>query len=260
MAANYQLVFWDVILELMPLLKGILCSLGSRCEFRREKLDVDVGSGKDPTSNFNNPASNFQHPTSCEGRNWKFQRAYTLIELMIVVTLIGLAVGLITTSYLGFERRQRVKNTALEIKNNIRLAQNSAHSGDKGFGPTKCDTEKREILVGWYVRLDKDLQTYSVSGYCKDESGVERKFGEQTFRLPQDVSISEIDAGNQVNVLYRPLSENATFHSSSDFLDNNGKLQNLISAGQVTIDLAGPTPYKYQLIILPTGEINEKQL
>ncbi|OGE08916.1 hypothetical protein A3A60_01005 [Candidatus Curtissbacteria bacterium RIFCSPLOWO2_01_FULL_42_26] len=204
----------------------------------------------------------FSHRNSLKASSFKFQieKAYTLIELMIVVTVIGLAVGLITTSYLGFERRQRVKNTALEIKNNIRLAQNNAHSGNKGFGPDKCDTEKEEILVGWYASFNKDLQTYSVSGDCKDKSGAEREFGRQRFRLPQDVSISAIDAGNQVNVLYRPLTENATFHSTTDFLDNTGKLQNLISAGQVTIDLAGPTPYKYQVIILPTGEVNEKQL
>src|SRR3989344_102032 len=191
---------------------------------------------------------------------FKIKDGYTLIELMIVVTVIGLAVGLITTSYLGFERRQRVKNTALEIKNNIRLAQNNAHSGNKGLGSGKCDTDKEEILVGWYASFDKDLQTYFVEGVCKDQSGAEHEFGKQIFRLPQDVSISAVDAGNQVNVLYRPLTENATFHSSTDFLDNNGKLQNLISAGQVTIDLAGPTPYKYQVIILPTGEVNEKQL
>src|SRR3990172_8959668 len=100
-----------------------------------------------------------------------YRPAYTLIELMIVVALIGLAVGLITTSYLGFERRQRIKNTALEIKNNIRLAQNNAHSGNKGFGPGKCDTDKGEILVGWYAGLDKDLETYFVAGDCRDTLG-----------------------------------------------------------------------------------------
>ena len=250
MAANYQLVFRDVILEIVTFLEGISNNNYYSSRKVNNKYQFQI------STNFKSRIGYFK----LEIRNWKFREGYTLIELMIVVTLIGLAVGLITTSYLGFERRQRVKNTALAIKNNIRLAQNNAHSGNKGFGPTKCDTQKKEILVGWYVHLDKDLQTYLISGYCKDQSGIERKFCEQTYRLPQDVSISAVDAGNQVNVLYRPLSENATFHSSSDFLDNNGKLQNLISAGQVTIDLAGPTPYKYQVVILPTGEVNEKQL
>ena len=259
MAANYQLVFWDVILEVV---------VGSnrlrRCEVGNGKLDLDVGGGKNPTSHFGNPASHFSPLIISYSKS---KAGYTLIELMIVVTLIGLAVGLITTSYLNFERRQRVKNTALEIKNNIRLAQNNAHSGYKGFETDKCDTDEEEILVGWYANLNKDLQSYFVAGDCKDKAGVEREFGKQTFRLPQDVSISEMDPGDQVNVLYRPLTENATFHNSvagasaPDFLDVNNNLHNFVSSSPITIDLGTPfTSYKYQVIILPTGEVNEKQL
>ena len=194
-------------------------------------------------------------------RQWRY--AYTLIEILIVMSLIGLAVGLITTSYLSFERRQRLKNAAADIKSNIRLAQNNAHSGNKGFGD-RADKSDRcaadEILIGWFVQLRRDSSNYSIAGYCKDSSETERIFGQQTFGLPKDVKIGALSVGT-VNILYRPLTQNATFHTSTDFIDEKGVLHNkIIGINQVTADLSGPSPYKYQIIIMPTGEVSDKQI
>lgn len=197
--------------------------------------------------------------------------AYTLIELMIVVSLIGLAIGLITVSYLTFERRQRVRNAALELKDNIKYAQNKALSGDKGFGGEVQDfCSESEVLAGWYVRILSGAETYSIAGDCVNPAAAtkpERKFGEKIYKLPKDVSIVGLNAGDEATILFRPLSEKATFHvlgelGAVDFLDDGGALQPELplTPNKVIVELKGPSPYRYQVTVLPTGQVSENKI
>src|SRR4030043_2323054 len=88
--------------------------------------------------------------------------AFTIIELLIVISILAFSVTLVSTSYLGFERRERIKSAALEMKNKIRAAQNKALSGDKGMIDEGDYCEDSSELVGWYVNIDP---SESQSGY-----------------------------------------------------------------------------------------------
>src|SRR3989344_5765084 len=193
----------------------------------------------------------------------QFSFGFTLIELLIVISLFGLATGLVTTSYLTFERRERVKNAALGLKNNIRLAQNRAHTGFKGFeDANRCDTVAGDRLIGWFITISPDLSTYKIAGDCL-VSGEEVKFAQETFSFPKDVKVASVNSGSEVNILYRPLTSDVSFHgpmSMVDFLDSSANLKNELFQSEIIVSLKGPTVRTYEVKILKSGEVNEKKL
>lgn len=204
------------------------------------------------------------HKFSIFNFHFSIKKGFTLIELMIVITLFGLATAMVTASYLTFERKERVRGVAQALKNNIRLVANRAHSGDKGFDKNdKCDTNRGHTLLGWYVSISTGMDTYSIAGNCLRE-GNEEKFAEETFTLSQDVHIVTISPDDEAVILYRPLSENATFHSpiakTPDFFNASGVLHNSIDDSEISVTLQGPGGNRYQVNILKSGEVNEKKL
>lgn len=71
---------------------------------------------------------------------WKFKLknfGFTLVELLVAVSILGIIFGIGISQYIRFNRRQLVEQTALTLKNNLRLAQNKAIAGEK---PSDCLT------------------------------------------------------------------------------------------------------------------------
>src|SRR3989344_3690726 len=147
------------------------------------------------------------------------RRAFTMIELLIVLSILGVAATLVTASYLSFEKRERVKSAAQEMKNQIRFAQNRALSGDKGFGTNldeMCLADSK--LVGWYVNIDKvRTNSYFIAGDCLTGSN-ETNFDKETKKLPEGVTIAKITYNTlsvqdmrNVNILFRPLENDTKF-------------------------------------------------
>ncbi len=208
----------------------------------------------------------------------RFNAGFTMIELLIVLTILGVATTLISASYLGFEKRERVKSAALEVKNQIRFAQNRALSGDKGIPNDPagfCDTSAGQTLVGWYVNVDTASQTsYFIAGDCLTSS-TESTFAQKSTRLPDGVTITSLTYDNQnppankANILFRPLENGAYFFKlagsaqflksgSADTLDT-GKLLGSIPQETVTIRIQGFNT-TYDIEVKPTGEVNEKKI
>jgi prepilin-type N-terminal cleavage/methylation domain-containing protein len=67
---------------------------------------------------------------------WK-QNGYTLIEILVVLTIIGLLFNFGYVSFRDFSRRQAVAGAAKTIQGDLRLAQENATSGQK---PSGCNT------------------------------------------------------------------------------------------------------------------------
>ena len=204
-------------------------------------------------------------------------RGFSLIELMVVISLFGISASLITASYLTFERNARVKNAATSIKNELRLVQNKATSGDKGpkdpvSGQTICASTS--TLGGWYIKLDSGAganTSFTIGGDCITGTG-EANFTDaqgvpqQVVQLPPDTKISSIACSgctSAVSFFFRPLTNSASFHNGvlapPDFLDNadTGKLKNNFNnPGAATIvvsNIAGTRTS--QIVVLPTGEV-----
>ena len=197
-------------------------------------------------------------------------RGFSLVELLVVMTIFVLTSTLVLSGYLTFERNQRLKNAAFTLKSNIRLAQNNALTGDKADSTALCGATTK--LVGWYVRFrTSSSSSYTINGLCITGSS-ENIFGTKTYTLPKGVTLTRINFGldiSEANVLFRPLSEIVSFHNSTvsgsppDFLDSSEALRvgGLLSGGtELIIELIGQNvPGKYQIIIKqPTGEVYEK--
>ncbi|MBI4999387.1 type II secretion system protein [Candidatus Gottesmanbacteria bacterium] len=59
------------------------------------------------------------------------RQGYTLIELLIVFSIIGILLGMGVVAYNDFNKRQTLKGAALNLKNDLRQAQNKALAGEK---------------------------------------------------------------------------------------------------------------------------------
>ena len=80
-------------------------------------------------------------------------RGFSLIELLIVISLFGFATSLITTSYISFEKRERVRAASDTLKTDIRFVQSQASSGVKDPSACANSVSSSSMLAAWYIRF-----------------------------------------------------------------------------------------------------------
>ena len=102
---------------------------------------------------------------------------YTLIEILVGITIIALIFGFGYVSFREFSRRQALAGAAKEIKGDLRLAQASALSGNK---PEDCTG----LLNGFGFRVES-AASYKIEADCGTEV-----YEDKTVNLPDGVSIS----------------------------------------------------------------------
>lgn len=138
----------------------------------------------------------------------KITPAYTLIEILVGITIIGLIFGFGYVNFRDFSRRQELAGVSKQIKGDLRLAQEQALSGKK---PESCTD-----LLNGYEFLVVDDGNYSVLADCnKDNPATTVK----TVSLPTDLSIS--------NPLPNPIYFKAL-----------GQGTNIVEAGSITLTLS----------------------
>jgi prepilin-type N-terminal cleavage/methylation domain-containing protein len=79
------------------------------------------------------------------------QNGYTLIEILVALTIIGLLFGFGYASFRDFSRRQAVKDAAKIIQGDLRLAQENAISGLKPEGVGGCGTSNTLNSYGFRI-------------------------------------------------------------------------------------------------------------
>lgn len=208
---------------------------------------------------------------------FKENRGFSLIEFLVVISIFGIAASLITASYLNFERNQKVRSTALQLKNDLRLTQNRALSGDKGPGGACASTS---TLGGWYLVATTGQTAYSIGGDCltgvNETIFFETLGSAKTVKLPLDTKINKIfycagDLVQPIAVLFRPLKGGVSFHNGGasfpGFFQNDGvtldnPMPGLPQNSWISIELSdnnsAPTRF-YWVKIEISGEINESK-
>lgn len=156
-------------------------------------------------------AINYQPFNSSQGKlpttNY-FKSGFSLIELLIVITLFTITSIMVTTSYISFEGREKLKNGALQLKSDLRFVQNKAQTGDKVSNDVSgCQTtvvgtpptQTNKSLGGWYLDITSDVSgntTYNIHGLCvtrlSSTSYTLATFGDKQLKLPDGVTISSI--------------------------------------------------------------------
>jgi prepilin-type N-terminal cleavage/methylation domain-containing protein len=102
---------------------------------------------------------------------------FTIIELLVTISIIAILFGLGAAKYNEFNRRQIIAQAANELKSNLILAQDKALSGEKDCRVSKCggndgvcgtnDANERS-LEGWFVRIPSPPNNtyYEIYGQC----------------------------------------------------------------------------------------------
>ena len=90
------------------------------------------------------------------------RQGFTLIEIIVSVTLLLLLSGLFIANYTGFNNSQTVKKAASDLVANLRAARTKAASGVKPS--SGCDT-----LTGYQVRfpITSPYNTYKTQAFCE---------------------------------------------------------------------------------------------
>ncbi|KKR50332.1 hypothetical protein A3A55_02000 [Candidatus Roizmanbacteria bacterium RIFCSPLOWO2_01_FULL_40_14] len=141
-----------------------------------------------------------------------FKKGFTLVEILITLAVLGTAVGVGTASYVSFNERQVVEQVALELKNNFKLIQQRALSGEKDI--TLCKEGTSTVpLAGWCFSPDEStpgpIDEYLLYGSCgPDTTGGVTPFpaNPQRVGLPEGVTIKHY-INNSPNIGGRILFE-----------------------------------------------------
>lgn len=171
------------------------------------------------------------------------RQAFTLIELLISLSIMGILFGVGIAKYNDFNRRQIVTQAALELKSNLRLIQNKASSGEKDCAKDVCggttegcnnDNDSSEkSLDGWYISFPND-HSYIIYGKC----------GNTPFPSPSkivDLSSKNIKITWNVSpIRFKPLAQGLDF--GNDAIDN----------AEITLTGFG---FSQQVFVSKTGEI-----
>jgi prepilin-type N-terminal cleavage/methylation domain-containing protein len=206
-----------------------------------------------------------------------YHQGYSLIELLVVIAIFGITISLVTAAYLTFERNQRFKNAALQLKNDVRYAQNQALSGVMGADSGAiCPKDATHVLGGWYVTLSlTSPTTYKLSGLCltidatSGDITSQTVFGTKNLNFPKGINVSGISSGTDTSIFFQPLSQNAIFTTStpgnstpSTFFNADGTWRANSVSAPLTISLNSSSAAlgTYNVVVQSTGEVNENKL
>jgi prepilin-type N-terminal cleavage/methylation domain-containing protein len=118
-------------------------------------------------------------------QSYKSIIGYTLIEILVAMTIIGILFGVGYVSFRDFSRRQTLNGVAKEIQGDLRLAQGDALSGQKP-DDVRCNSPNT-------------LESYSFNVYSASEykieadclmAGAPTVVAVKDVNLPAGVSIS----------------------------------------------------------------------
>lgn len=128
----------------------------------------------------------------------KSNYGFTLLELMVASGVMLVITGGLLANYNNFTDRQRLKQTALNLKNNLRLAQTKATSGLKPAG-VACTT-----LVGY--NLTFQASQYTVQARCQPQ-GLVGPTSDVT--LPTGITFSPVPVSFIFQILTLGISTNS---------------------------------------------------
>lgn len=113
-----------------------------------------------------------------------FLKGYTLIEIMVGLSIISLLFLGGYSGYQEFTRRQILDNTAAELISNLNLIKQKALSGDQSSLCTDLDSQN--TLEGYQVSFSSN--SYTISPRCKNiQLGLSYSVN---ITLPQSITLS----------------------------------------------------------------------
>src|SRR3989339_717881 len=90
------------------------------------------------------------------------KQGYSLLEVLVAVTIIGILTGSSLVGYNRFQGRQGLKSAGEQLVSDLRLTQQKALSGEKASGWCQGAGES---LTGWRL-IFTSAAIYDIRGVC----------------------------------------------------------------------------------------------
>jgi prepilin-type N-terminal cleavage/methylation domain-containing protein len=145
-----------------------------------------------------------------EQLNIRARSGFTLIELIVSVTIISLVTGIFLANYKSTNRRTDLTMTAQKMVADIRTAQNYA----LGLARYGASGSTNVPLGGWGLHIDltapngnKQYMIFADDDGDKAYSGPEESVtenGAEIISLPPNIVIDSLSVGNKMDVTFLP--------------------------------------------------------
>lgn len=103
---------------------------------------------------------------------------YSFIELIVIIGILMLVVSGSIASYASFQDKEKVKQAALTLKSNLRLAQSKAVSGEKPVLSNATPSADCKKLMGYVLQFTETY--YSIQAQCIHSDGTQGNAGSGT--------------------------------------------------------------------------------
>lgn len=133
---------------------------------------------------------------------------FTLIELIVSVSIIAMVTGIFLANYSSANRRTDLTMTAQKMVTDIRLSQNYA----LGLARYGLSGSNNVPVGGWGVHIDLNNYTNKKYVVFADDNGDkiynsgedDIRYGAQVTTLPTNIIINSITTGTKADVVFIP--------------------------------------------------------
>lgn len=122
---------------------------------------------------------------------------YTIIEVLLVLSVIGLILVIGYANFRNYSQRKRISNYSRLLKADLRLAQENAISGKK-------DCSLGSLVFGGYNFRFVNATTYKMESFCMNGLAVVDLKEVKTVSFPADVTLT---APSPNPLTFKPLGE-----------------------------------------------------
>lgn len=180
------------------------------------------------SSPLSNTLSSFKHRYRLTRSNLVSIKGYTLIEILVVMTITGILFTVGYAQFREFSRRQLLTSAKRQVEGDIRLAQELAQGNRKPSGCGNTDP-----LLGYTVAFNTSNETYTISPNC-------------TGAVPGDNRNRSMPSGTQLqtvspaSVKFKPLGQGTDLSPSGM---------------TITITLSADTSYSTTVTVSSGGDV-----
>jgi type II secretory pathway pseudopilin PulG len=177
------------------------------------------------------------------------EKGFTLIETIISVSIMMLLLGYALVGYTSYNEQQKVKQTALTLTSDLRMARTNAESGKRPTAGEGCLAG--DIFGGYQVTFD--ASSYSIVPLCGLEGDTEVGDAKITVTLPPGITIFPIP-DDPPSFIYYPLTQGIS--KAPGFVTlTNGSFSVNVPVDEAT----GPTPINTSTLT-PTVTLTPTQI